>query len=53
MTLTFELWRTEYVVPAGECVEVAHPTVWKDGQLMPVTAARRPPRYGPPEGWEP
>lgn len=63
MTLTFELSRTEYVIPAGESVEVefdlwvskllpslihhedgitfigagAHPTVWKKGQLMPVS----------------
>lgn len=79
LRLTFEMSRTEYVIPADEWVEVefdvwvskllpslihhedgitfvgagAHPTVWKDGRLMPVTEARRPPRYGPPADWKP
>lgn len=77
VTLTFESWRTEYVVPAGDRVEVEidlwtrssylpsiihhedgitivsagiHPTVWRDGRLLPITAAQRPPLHEPPEG---
>lgn len=79
LRLTFELWRTEYVIPASEFVEVefdlcvskllpslihhedgitfvgagAHPTVWQDGQLMPLTEAQRPSRYGPPDDLKP
>jgi hypothetical protein len=79
LRLTFELWRTEYVIPAGERVEVefdlwvskhlpslihhedgitfvgagTHPTVWKDGRLMPLATAQPPSRYGPPDDLKP